>query len=418
MACGRAHRLAKRRGVGFPHFHSAYYYYDKNLNLLSKKKTSIEYGGILMQITCDRTALTDALSVCIHAAASKSVIVALEGILMTTWEDTLTLCGFNTQMAIQIDIDAVCDAREKFVLPARIFFDIVRKLQGDEVTIKLDDKLNATISCGRAVFNLKADSSESFPEVPTVNRSRGVSIPSNLLRDMVNDTIFAISTNESKPVHTGTLFEVDDGLLTLVSVDGYRLAVRKEQIAAKTDEPFSFVVPGSTLKELVRILPDGDDPVTVYPEKKNGQFEFARTTVTTRLLEGEFINYRASIPNEMPIRMTINKNELIDAVERVSLIISERLKNPVRCLFEGDTLQLTCMTAMGRSFDEINIPFCPDRLEIGFNNRYLLDALRACQGDEVVLELKSGLSPCLFKPVEGDSYVYLVLPVRLKAEDL
>ncbi len=370
-----------------------------------------------MQFTCDKTALTDALSVCIHATASKSAIVALEGILLTVREDTLTLCGYNTQMGIQIDIDAVSDERESFVLPARIFFDIVRKLHGDEVTVKLDDKLNVTISCGRAVFTIKADSSDIFPEMPSINRSRGVSIPSNLLRDMINDTIFAISTNESKPVHTGTLFEVEDGLLTLVSVDGYRLAVRKEPIEARVDAPFSFVVPGATLKELVRILPDGDDPVSVFPERRNGQFEFGRTTVTTRLLEGEFLNYRQSIPTGMPVRMTVSKTEFVDAVERVSLIISERLKNPVRCLFSGDTLQLTCMTAMGRSFDEINIPFCPDPLEIGFNNRYLLDALRACPGEEVVLELKSGLSPMLFKPVEGDSFVYLVLPVRLKAED-
>ena len=140
--------------------------------------------------------------------------------------------------------------------------------------------------------------------------------------------------------------------------------------------------------------------------------------MTTRLLEGEFLNYRTAVPADMPVRLTVNKSELVDAVERVSLIISERLKNPVRCLFEEETLKLSCVTALGRSYDAVTIPFCSEKIEIGFNNRYLLDALKACPDEEVVLELKSGLSPCLLKPLEGDQFLYLVLPVRLKAEDL
>lgn len=371
-----------------------------------------------MHVTCDKNALSDALSVCVHAVASKSPIPALEGVLFSVDKEKITLSGYNTQMSIQKTVECQTEEEGQCVLSARIFFDIVRKLHGDQVEIHVNKDLNATIRCGKSVFNLKAEDAQEYPDLPQVNRSRGIKLPAKLLRQMIGDTIFAISTNENKPVHTGSLFEIEGDIFRLISVDGYRLAVRKEAVESFGDSAFKFVVPGTTLKELARILPDSDDPVAVYPESKHGLFEFSETVMTTRLLEGEFLNYRTAVPSDMPIRLTINKSELTDAVERVSLIISERLKNPVRCLFEEDTLKLSCTTALGKSYDVVTIPFMSDRIEIGFNNRYLLDALKACPDEEVVLELKSGLSPCLLKPMEGDSFLFLILPVRLKAEDL
>ena len=371
-----------------------------------------------MHITCDKNELSDALSICIHAVASKSPIPALEGILFSVNNDTITLCGYNNQMSIRKTVPCQIEEYGSCILNARMFFDIIRKVQGDTVEITVDKDLNAVIRCGRSTFNIKAEDADEYPELPEVMKRRGITLQSGLLRSMIGDTIFAISQNENKPVHTGSLFEIEGQTFSLISVDGYRLAVRKEQIEAFGDDSFKFVVPGSTLKELARILPDGEENVTIYPENKHGLFEFAGTVVTTRLLEGEFLNYRSAVPEDMPIRLTLNKSELVNAVERVSLIISERLKNPVRCLFEGETLKLSCITSLGKSFDSISIPMCSDKIEIGFNNRYLLDALKACPDEEVVMELKSGLSPCLFKPLEGDSFLFLVLPVRLKAEDL
>ena len=189
----------------------------------------------------------------------------------------------------------------------------------------------------------------------------------------------------------------------------------EEEIEVGEEERFSFVVPGESLKELFRILPDEDEPCRVCPQRKHALFSIGNIRMTTRLLEGEFLNWRAAIPEQQPINIQLDRSEIISAVERVSLIISERLKNPVRCLFEGDRLKLSCTTALGRSYDECVIPDCGAKLEIGFNNRYLLDALRACQDDTFVLGLKSGLSPCTMRPVEGEKYIYLVLPVRLKA---
>ena len=221
--------------------------------------------------------------------------------------------------------------------------------------------------------------------------------------------------NENKPIITGSLLETEGRIFRMVSVDGYRLAVRQAEIEAGGDEHFSFVVPGETLKELSRILPDSDDRCSIYPQQKHALFSFDDTRVTTRLLEGEFLNWRAAIPGEQPFRVKVNRSQIINAIERVSLIISERLKNPVRCTFEGETLKLSCVTALGRSYDECPVGFCPEKLEIGFNNRYILDALRACPDDDFILGLKSSLSPCTMEPLEGEAYKNLVLPVRLKA---
>lgn len=369
-----------------------------------------------MKFTCDKNSLQDAVSVCLHAVAAKSSISVLEGILVMAGDDTVTLAGYNFKTGIRKSFPGVVHRCGTVVLNAKVFYDIVRKIPGDVLEIEVDDKMICTIRSGATLFHLIASGAEEFPELPEVNRRRGISLPANALRSMIDDTVFAISDNENKPIHTGSLFEVGEGTLSVVSVDGYRLAVRREAILNLSEGDFKFVVPGETLKELARILPDSDEAVSIYPERKHALFEFASTWVTTRLLEGEFLDYRKAIPADQPIKITVDRMDLTHSIELVSLIVSERLKNPVRCVFEGDTVKLSCITALGKSFDECPISYCQDTVEIGFNNKYLLDALRSVREDKCVLELKSPLAPLLVKPVEGDKFVYLVLPVRLKAE--
>ena len=360
-----------------------------------------------MRFSCEKAVLNDAISVCIHAVSPKSSIPALEGLLITAGTD-VSLCGYNFKTAIQKNFDADVTESGAAVINARIFSDIIRKLPDDIIEISVDDRLMATIKCGVSEFNIMSTSAEEYPDLPSVDSDAGVRISNSVLRDMISRTSFAISDNENKPIHTGSLFEVEDEQLTIVSVDGYRLAIRKAECQNLRHSGFHFVVPGDTLRELSRILPEDDEPTTICPEQKHALFQFSGTVVTTRLLEGEFLNYRGAVPADQPIKLEIDVKAVITAVERVSLIISERLKNPVRCL-------LSCITALGRSYDELELAPCPEPIEIGFNNRYLLDALRAVDSDICMLELKSGLSPCVLRPVEGDAFTYLVLPVRLKA---
>lgn len=367
-----------------------------------------------MRFSCEKETLNEAIAVCIHAVSSKTTSPVMEGLLIKA-ESDVTMCGFNYKTGIQRTFAASVYETGAAVLSARILQDIVRKLPDDIVEIIVDERLMATIKCAASEFNIIASDAQEFPEMPAVTKEGGLSVPNLTLKEMIGGTIFAVCENENKPIITGSLFETEGNILRLVSVDGYRLAVRQTKLEEAPARDFSFVVPGETLKEIYRILPDDEEICIISPQRKQALFEFAGTLVNTRLLEGEFLNWKAAIPQEQPVSIRINKPELVEAVERVSLIISERLKNPVRCLFEGTSLKLSCITALGRSYDECRIPDAGPAIEIGFNNRYLLDALRACPDEELVLGLKSGLSPCTMKPVEGDQFLYLVLPVRLKA---
>lgn len=369
-----------------------------------------------MKFTCEKAVLGEAISVCIHAVAAKSTISVLEGLLITA-NDDLTLCGYNFKTGIKKTFSADIAEKGSIVLNAKIFNDIVRKLPDDVIEITCDDHYMTTIRCGMSEFNILGASPEEFPELPSVEKTNGIDLSCRLLRSMIDHTVFAVSDNENKPIHTGSLFEIEQNNLTVVSVDGYRLAMSRQEVKNEKNDSLSFVVPGETLKEVSRILPDSDDEtVHIYPERKHALFEIDGTLITTRLLEGEFLNYRNAIPNDCTIKLEINVKAIIDCVERVSLIISERLKNPIRCCFEDESLKISCITSLGRAYDECPIPHCPEKIEIGFNNRYLLDALRACPAEKVMLELKSSLSPCVIRPVEGDQFLYLVLPVRLKAD--
>lgn len=368
-----------------------------------------------MKFTCAKETLSEAISICSHAVSAKASTPILEGLLIRVHKGEVTITGFNYKTGIQRSFAADRSEDGEVVINARILGEIVRKMPSADITVAVDDKLMATIRCGSSEFNLVAGDAKEFPEMPFVGRENGVTLPNSLLKDMIGGTIFAVCENENKPIITGSLFEVEGKQLRLVSVDGYRLAVRTEQIDSLSGESSKFVVPGQTLRDIARILPDDDSFCVIYPQRKHALFVFEQTVVTTRLLEGEFLNYKAAIPEEQPVNIVLEKSEIVSAVERVSLIISERLKNPVRCHFDAETLQLSCITAVGRSYDELRIPDCGAQVEIGFNNRYLLDALRACPDDKFVLGLKSSLSPCTIRPVEGSRFTYLVLPVRLKA---
>ena len=368
-----------------------------------------------MKFTCAKETLSEAISICSHAVSAKASTPILEGLLIRVQKGQVTMTGFNYKTGIQRTFAADRTEDGEVVLTARILGDIVRKMPSADITVSVDEKLMANIRCGSSEFNIVAGDAKEFPEMPFVGRENGVNIPNNLLKDMIGGTIFAVCENDNKPIITGSLFEVEGKQLRMVSVDGYRLAVRTETIEALSGETCKFVVPGQTLRDISRILPDDDTFCVIYPQRKHALFSFDNTRMTTRLLEGEFLNWRAAIPADQPINIELNRSEIISAVERVSLIISERLKNPVRCNFDGSRLKLSCTTALGRSYDECVIPDCGAQVEIGFNNRYLLDALRACQDETFILGLKSGLSPCTMRPVEGQKYIYLVLPVRLKA---
>ena len=368
-----------------------------------------------MKFSCEKALLQDAISTTSRAVSPKSSIPALEGILLEAGSD-LRLTGYNLETGIRTIVPA--DIREEgtLVLGARLFGEIVRKLPDDIVTFQSENYM-VNIKCGMSEFNILGTDPEEFPELPTVEYQNSLILPQSRLKAMISQTLFAVSDNESRPIHTGSLFEVDSEGLTIVSVDGYRLALRHESIDKKEGaETFSFVVPGAALSEVEKICSDVDEPASVTQGARHVMFKVGDTMLVSRRLEGEFLAYRQAIPRNNTIHVEGDTRALLSSIDRVSLIISDKLKSPLRCVFDSNLLKISTKTAIGDAYDECPLSGDGGGLEIGFNNKYLMDALKAAPADKVRLELTTGVSPCVILPTEGEeNFLYMVLPVRLKA---
>jgi DNA polymerase-3 subunit beta len=369
-----------------------------------------------MKIHLQKQALVEAVSNVQRAVSSKSSLAALEGILLETAEGSLRLSGYDLELGITTEVPATVEDAGRIVLSARLFGDIVRRLPNDQVDLVVDEKLITTIRSGASEFSIVGIPASEYPEMPSVSGASGVSLPANLLKGMIRQTLFAVAETDSKPIHTGTLFEMKNQQIRLVSVDGYRLAMRIEPLAAILEEDLRFVVPGKTLGEVLKLLPEEDTPATLTVGRRHIVFEIGGYHIISRLLEGEFLDYNAAIPAACKTEVRAGTRGFIDSVERVSLLITDRLKSPVRCIFADGEVKISCSTPIGRANDEFQAPIQGESVEIGFNNRYLLDALRNADSDEVRVQLNGPLSPMKILPREGDSYLFLVLPVRLKSE--
>ncbi|MBQ6115771.1 MAG: DNA polymerase III subunit beta [Oscillospiraceae bacterium] len=369
-----------------------------------------------MRFSCEKALLQAAAATASRAVSAKSSIPALEGILLEG-DDHLTLSGYNMQTGIRTAFSAEIHEPGRIVLTARLFNDIIRKLPDDVVVFSADENLTVHLTCGDASFYILGLSADDYPELPDVDDEYSVCIQQKTLKAMINETSFAVSTNESRPVHTGSLFEIGDTGLTVVSVDGFRLALRREPLEKIDGGAFRFVAPGAALKEVENICDDSDELITIIQGKRHLLFETGDTQLICRRLEGEFLDYRNAIPRSNPICVEADTKALMESLDRVSVVISEKLKSPVRCLFDLDRVYLSARTGNGEAKDICPISGDGTGLEIGFNNRYLMDALRYAPAEKVKMEMNTGISPCIITPVDGsENFLYMVLPVRLKAQ--
>ena len=367
-----------------------------------------------MKFTVNKSDIVEAVSNIQRAVSNKTSIPALEGILLTAGENSLELCAYDLELGITTTIPSHTAEAGRSVLSAKIFSDIVRRTPDETITVTVDEKNMATIESGYSKFSLIGIPAEEFPELPKLTDATAIQLPAGVLKSMIRQTVFAVAESDAKPIHQGSLFHIENGMLDVVSVDGYRLAKRTEPVDFPQD--LSFLVPGKTLTEILKLLKDSEDPVEISAGRRHILFKIDNYTVISSLLEGEFLNYKAAIPPESQTEVVLKTREAIDSVERVSLLITDRLKSPVRCLFADNEVKLNCTTSMGRASDQIDVEMTGQSVEIGFNNRYLLEALRNTECDEVKVQLGGPLSPMKVVPKEGDSFLFLVLPVRLKSE--
>ena len=359
-----------------------------------------------MKFSCDKAVLSAAISNVSRAVTTRTALQALEGILIRAENGTLTLTGYDLELGITTVVPAQVTEEGSIVLGARLFGEMIRKLEGGEVFVQSDDKLLTEIRGGGAEFTILGMDAADYPELPGLGDAERLTLPQHTLRSMIEQTQFAISQNDIKPVHTGSLFDVMPDSVTVVSVDGYRMAVRRE--LCQTGLETRFVVPGKTLAEIAKLL--SDEPAAEGEPEKTASIQVSRQYILTtignyslvsRLLDGEFLDYQAAIPQGSSTQVTVSTRELIAAVDRASLIISDRLRSPLRLKFEENSLRITCTTSLGKAYDEVPCHIEGAALEMGFNNKYVLDALRAADCDEVCLQISGPLSPMKMVPPEG-----------------
>ncbi|MGN1467329.1 MAG: DNA polymerase III subunit beta [Ruminococcus sp.] len=367
-----------------------------------------------MKFSCLRTDLANAVSNVSRAVSTKSSIPALEGILIKAYGEKINISGYDLEIGITTDIEATIQNQGEIVVGARLFSDIVRRLPEEIVCIETDERMVTYITSGQSSFQIIGMSSVEYPDLPVFESNDNITMQAKVIKDMIRQTVYAVSDNKAKPIYTGSLFELEENSIRIVAVDGYRMSIRQETIECKSNT--RFVVPGKTQQEVLKLITDDEDNVDILVGQRHIMFKIKNYSIISRLIEGTFLDYKTTIPNESKTEIVINTRAIINAVERVSILNSEKIQSPVRCTIANDEIKLLCATAVGRANDSVSVPVIGEDLEIGFNNRYLLDALKNCETDEVKLLLNGGLSPMIIEPVKGDSFLCLVVPMRLSNE--
>lgn len=368
-----------------------------------------------MNFSCEKYLLQNACATASRAAASKIPIPALEGLLIQAGEK-ITVTGYDLKKGIYTSLEADVKESGSVVVGARLFGEMMRRLPDGIVSISTDINNNVNVKCGKSEFNFMGISAQDYPEMPSVDGLNNITLPQNILSGMINQSIFAVADNDVRPIYTGTLFNIEGDELTLVSVDGYRLALRREKLESAHMENCSFVVPGSALTDVERICSDSDEPAEISVGTKHISFCIGGTVVVSRRLEGEFLNYKKSIPESFKYTVKVDRSEFMSTIDRVSLIVSEKNSSPVRMSIGDGSIHCLCVTPIGRAEDTCTCEGDGEGLEIGFNDRYLKDALKAAGKDELHVCLNTASSPCIIKAADGsDNFTYMVLPVRLHA---
>ena len=372
-----------------------------------------------MNFTCEKDKILKAINSVVKGVASKTTMPILEGILIQTNDNEIKLTTYDLEIGIEYVMDCEVKEQSSTVVNAIMFSEIIRKLPDTEIHISLNDKNLLEIECEGSLYKLATANPEEFPELPKIEIENSIEIDQTILKNMIRKTIFAVSTEESRPIFTGCLFEVENNKLTLVSVDGFRLALRSVFLNKQSNN-FKAVIPGKTLNEVNKILLDSFEPIKIGVSKNQALFEMDNCKIVTRILDGEFLNYKSVIPSNWETRIKVNKNSIQDSFERISLIsassIEKEKKYPVKVQIDIGKIIISCTNQTGDAKEELYVSTEGKNLEVGFNPKYFLDSLKAIEDEEVYIEFGTSISPCLIKSIENADYTYMILPIRLKED--
>ena len=372
-----------------------------------------------MKFSFEKEKIVKALNSVTKAIPVRTTLPILEGILIQTNDNDIKLTCYDQELGIEYIIkDCQVSEQGATVVNANMFSEIIRKLPDTYINISVNENNLLVIECEGSLYKLATMNPEDFPELPEINVENSIEIEQNTLKDMISKTIFAVSTEENRPIFTGCLFEVKNNKLNVVAVDGFRLAWKSKFLQSNTKD-FSAVIPGRTLTEINKILLDSFDLITIGIAKNQALFEIENCKIVTRLLDGEFLNYSKVIPEKWDTRIRVNKNDIANCFERVSLISSSSMekekKYPVKVNVDVGKVTISCTNQTGDAKEELFVTTEGKNLEIGFNPKYFLDVFRSIDDEEIYIDLGTSISPCVVRSVEDDGdYKYMILPIKLK----
>lgn len=366
-----------------------------------------------MKFTCSAFEISVASATVAKAVSQKAAIPSIEGILISAENGKVTLTGYDLELAIVTEIEANIEEEGSVVINAKTLCDIVRKMPGEVITISADERKLCNLKSGNSEFSLNGIGADEYPELPAVQNGTDIDIDTDIFTKMVRKTVFACAVADTRPIFMGVKFEIGEGELKMIALDGFRLAIRKEKINYN-GEPLNFIVPSKTLNEIIKISGETDDDISISLGRRHIVFTIGSYSIISRLIEGEFLNYTKTIPTGSKTQTIVSVSDLLNAIERTAIVITDRVKSPVRCIFGGNEIKMNCITNTARVNDKINASVLGEKIEIGFNSKYFIDALKNADCDEVKIEMIDSIKPIKITPVDNDNFLFIIMPVRLK----
>lgn len=367
-----------------------------------------------MRIQVEQSELLKHVNIVQKGISSKTTLPILDGILVKALNNKIELIGTDLELGIETTLNGNILEEGSIVINSKIFGDIARKLPNETIDIETSEN-EIKITCKNSNFNLIGNSSSEYPDLPEVSDLNSIKFPRDLLKSTIRQTVFATTQDETRPILTGVLFEIVNGIGSFVALDGYRLALRNIKVNAEDD--VKVVIPGKTLIELNKILEDGENDVDILITSNHIIFIIENTIVYSRLLEGQYLNYRDIIREGHNTRIKLNRKEFQYGLERASLLAREQKANLIKLNIMEDKLIIKSNSEIGNVHEEIGLEKSGEDLNIAFNSKYILDGIKAMDVENVELFFMGSLNPCIIKPEEGNNYTYLVLPVRLAKDD-
>ncbi len=367
-----------------------------------------------MKIVCNKSDLVKGVNIVSKAVPGKTTMPILECILIDATTDIIKLTANDMELGIQTEIAGEIIDRGMIAIDAKIFSEIVRKLPDNEVSIETDDRLQTTIVCEKAKFDISGKPGNEFAYLPIIEKDDSISISQFTLKEVIRQTIFSIADTESNKLMTGELFEIKDNVLRVASLDGHRISIRKIELKNPVSD-YKMVVPGKTLIEISKILSgEAESMVEISYTNNHIVFEFDNTIVVSRLIEGDYFKIDQMLSSDYDTKVRINKKEFLNCIDRATLLIKEGDKKPIIIDIQDEMMELKIKSQIGSMNEEIMISKDGKDLLIGFNPKFLIDALRVIDDEEVTLYLMNAKAPCFIKD-ETESYIYLILPVNFNA---